>query len=142
MDQAPLQRLREAGFEVIDNPYKRKLTKNELLELLPRIDGLIAGLEPLNKEVLSKSKLKIISRCGAGLSKVHRDEGRLEQQLRHRSAGNSGWRRVDVRGDSHRHLGSRNRKNANPSGDGAPVMQKRSPPHRLVQPRQHNLRDQ
>lgn len=62
--------LLESGFEVIDNPYKRKLSKNELINLLPGIDGLIAGLETLDEEVLSKSSLKVISRCGSGMSNV------------------------------------------------------------------------
>ncbi len=70
-DKGPLEMLKEAGCEVINNPYKRKLTKPELTELLSNsVTGLIAGLEILDKEVLSKSKLKIISRCGSGLSNV------------------------------------------------------------------------
>ncbi len=70
LDQAPLEKLKNAGFTVIDNPYKRRLTKGELLKLLPGMVGLIAGLEPLDREVLSQSNLKIVSRCGAGLSNV------------------------------------------------------------------------
>lgn len=70
LDKAPLQKLYQAGFEVVDNPYKRRLTKEELLELLPGVSGLIAGLEPLDREVLTKSALKVISRCGSGLSNV------------------------------------------------------------------------
>ena len=69
-DDAPLKRLAQAGFEVNLNPYKRKLSKEELLELLPGVAGLIAGLETLDHEVLSRSDLKVISRCGAGLSNV------------------------------------------------------------------------
>lgn len=70
LDRAPLQKLLDAGFEVIENPYKRKLTKEELLKLLSGVVGLIAGLEPLTRDVLEKSSLKVISRCGAGLSNV------------------------------------------------------------------------
>jgi len=69
-DKTPIHRLKEAGFEVIDNPFKRKLTREELLNLLPGVKGLIAGLEPLEREVLEKSQLKVISRCGSGLSNV------------------------------------------------------------------------
>jgi len=69
-DQAPLQKLLAAGFNVIKNPYGRKLTKEELLKLLPGVSGLIAGLEPLDREVLAKSNLKVISRCGSGMSNV------------------------------------------------------------------------
>ncbi|MFH1386114.1 MAG: NAD(P)-dependent oxidoreductase [bacterium] len=70
LDRSPISKLEEHGFAVIDNPYKRKLTKEELLALLPGITGLIAGLETLDREVMTKSNLKIISRCGAGMSNV------------------------------------------------------------------------
>lgn len=69
-DNLPLDKLISAGFEVIDNPYKRKLTEDELLKLLPGVEGLIAGLEPLNRRVLEASCLKVISRCGSGLSNI------------------------------------------------------------------------
>lgn len=70
-DAAPLARLREAGYQAIPNPHGRKLTKTELLGLLKDdVVGLIAGLEPLDREVLSKSKLKAVSRCGSGTSNV------------------------------------------------------------------------
>jgi len=70
LDKAPLKKLLDMGFEVIDNPYRRKLTKEELFKLLPRVECLIAGLEQLDREVLAKSDLKVISRCGSGLSNV------------------------------------------------------------------------
>lgn len=71
LDRAPLDRLIEVGCEVIDNPFKRKLAKEELTKLLEGgVTGLIAGLEPLDREVLQKSRLKVISRCGSGLSNV------------------------------------------------------------------------
>jgi D-3-phosphoglycerate dehydrogenase len=70
-DKSPLKRLSAGGFDVIDNRYKRKMTKEELLELLKEdVIGLIAGLEPLDREVLQKSNLKVISRVGSGMSNV------------------------------------------------------------------------
>lgn len=70
-DDAPLKCLRDSGCEVLENPYKRRLTKDELLGLLTDdVAGLIAGLETLDRGVLEKTKLKVISRCGAGLSNV------------------------------------------------------------------------
>ena len=71
LDGTPLERLVESGCEIIDNPFKRKLTKPELLKLLNNdVTGLIAGLELLDREVLEKSQLKVISRCGSGTSNV------------------------------------------------------------------------
>lgn len=70
VNSAPKDKLLRAGFEVVSNPFGRRLSKAELMELLPGVIGLIAGLEPLDREVLEKSDLKIISRCGSGLSNV------------------------------------------------------------------------
>ena len=71
LDKTPLELLLSAGYVVVDNPYKRKLTKEEIVELLKEdVIGLIAGLEPLGREVLQKSNLKVISRVGSGLSNV------------------------------------------------------------------------
>lgn len=71
MNRAPLQKLEDLGCHILDNPFKRKLKKEELLELLDKsVTGLIAGLETLDRSVLTHSNLKVISRCGAGASNV------------------------------------------------------------------------
>lgn len=63
-----------SDYEIILNPYKRKLSEDEILELLQKHKpiGLIAGVEPLTKKVLDSAKdfLKVISRCGIGLDSV------------------------------------------------------------------------
>lgn len=66
----PLELLADHGIEVIQNPYGRKLTREELMELLPGVDGLLAGLETVDREVLAASNLKVVSRCGSGISNV------------------------------------------------------------------------
>jgi len=73
VDAAPLQRLRDAGFDVLQNPFGRKLSTQELMELLPGVIGLVAGLESLDRAVLEQSELRAISRCGAGTSNVDLD---------------------------------------------------------------------
>jgi len=71
IDRTPMNRLIDAGYDVVDNPYKRKLTKEELLNLLKDdVEGLIAGLETIDREVLEKSHIQVISRVGAGISNV------------------------------------------------------------------------
>lgn len=70
VDNAPLSELQRHGFEIVGNPYGRKLTEKELQQLLPGVIGIIAGLEPLTRGVLAESNLKIISRCGIGLDNV------------------------------------------------------------------------
>ncbi|MCR4322400.1 MAG: phosphoglycerate dehydrogenase [Candidatus Brocadiaceae bacterium] len=69
-DPSPIERLAAAGCEIIKNPFGRKLTKQELIELLPGVKGLIAGLETLDEDVMRKSELKVISRCGSGISNI------------------------------------------------------------------------
>lgn len=70
-DPAPLRCLKDAGFEIIENIHKRRLTKEELLKFLTQdIAGLVAGLETIDREVLEKTNLKVVSRCGAGVSNV------------------------------------------------------------------------
>lgn len=72
-DSEPLDKLIANEFEVIKNPFRRKLTTEELTKLLRGVEGLIAGLETLNREVLEHSELKVISRCGSGMSNVDVD---------------------------------------------------------------------
>jgi len=70
-DPGPVDILKGKGLELFFNPYKRKLTPDELVELAAGCAGLIAGVESLNAEALSRlGKLKVISRCGAGLDNV------------------------------------------------------------------------
>ena len=71
IDRTPIKRLAEEGFKIINNPFGRKLTKTELIERLnDRVTGLIAGLESLTREILERSQLKVISRCGVGMSNI------------------------------------------------------------------------
>ena len=68
-----LQSLQAQGFEIVLNPYGRKLKETEVLELLSddAIVGMIAGVEPLTRNVLKSTKsLKVISRCGIGTDSV------------------------------------------------------------------------
>jgi D-3-phosphoglycerate dehydrogenase len=59
------------GIELVKNPYKRKMTKDEIIEHLQGADGLLAGLEPLDEEVFSKCPdLKAIARIGIGMDNV------------------------------------------------------------------------
>lgn len=68
-----IQVLQDSGFEVMNNPYKRKITQTELKSLLEEVEGVIAGLEKYDYHLLSQSKLKVISRCGSGISNIDLD---------------------------------------------------------------------
>lgn len=70
-DQTPLRMLEEAGIEIKPNPFGRRLTEEEIIAHLEGVDGLIAGLEPLNRKVLSTApQLKVIARVGIGMDNV------------------------------------------------------------------------
>jgi D-3-phosphoglycerate dehydrogenase len=71
LDSSPRSVLVDAGFELVENPFRRRLTRDELGALLDSsVVGLIAGLEPLDRDVLQASSLRVVSRCGAGMFNV------------------------------------------------------------------------
>ena len=74
-DSAPLDMLKAAGIVVKPNPFGRRLTEAEIIEHLQGVDGLIAGLEPLNRTVLQSShpRLKALARVGIGVANVDFD---------------------------------------------------------------------
>ena len=76
-DRIPLDLLESIGAKIIPNPYSRRLTEEEIMLHLKGVDGLIAGLEPLNRAVLaSASRLKAIARVGIGMENVDLDAAR------------------------------------------------------------------
>ncbi|HEY5119613.1 MAG TPA: phosphoglycerate dehydrogenase [Anaerolineales bacterium] len=67
----PVDLLRAAGFTLAFNPHGRKLTKAETVELVGAADGLIAGTESLDREVLTRlPRLRVISRVGTAVDNV------------------------------------------------------------------------
>ena len=67
----PFDILSQNGFEVINNPYGRKLTEDEVIKLAKDCIGIVAGVEPLNKRVMDAlPNLKCISRVGVGMEIV------------------------------------------------------------------------
>lgn len=67
----PFDLLKENGYEVINNPYGRKLTEDEVIELARDCVGIVAGVEPLTARVMDAlPRLKCISRVGVGMDSV------------------------------------------------------------------------
>lgn len=67
----PLEALRSAGVEIVENPHGRKLKEDEVAELVRDVDGVIAGTEPLTAAVLEQAgRLRVISRVGVGIDNV------------------------------------------------------------------------
>jgi len=66
------KRLLEAhGFQVIENPYQRPLTREEQEQYISEICAVSAGNEIWDREMISKAtNLKIISRFGVGFDNI------------------------------------------------------------------------
>ncbi len=71
-DRAPLDLLEARGIEVVPNSFGRRLTEEEIIAHLADVDGLVAGLEPLNRRVLAGAlpRLRAVSRVGIGMTNV------------------------------------------------------------------------
>ena len=70
-NRLPFDLLESAGVEYLVNPLNRKLTEDELAEMVKDFDVIIAGTELITKKVMGiASNLKMISRVGIGLDSV------------------------------------------------------------------------
>ena len=67
--------LHDAGISLEMNPHGRRLSEDEIAELVATdVIAILAGLEPLTDRVLSNAKsLRVIARCGTGLDSVDLD---------------------------------------------------------------------
>ena len=73
-DKAPLALLIEKGCECTQNTTDKPYTKQEMLELVKDVDGIILGTDPCDREVISAApRLKVISRFGVGADNVDAD---------------------------------------------------------------------
>jgi len=71
IDPKPFELLKDNGYEVVKNPYGRKLTGEETLTLGKGCIGIVAGVENLNAKVINAlPNLKCISRVGVGMDSV------------------------------------------------------------------------
>jgi len=67
----PFDLLTENGYDYINNPFGRKLTEDEVIELAKDCVGIVAGVETLSAKVMDAlPQLKVISRVGVGMDNV------------------------------------------------------------------------
>ena len=72
-----LQRLRDAGFEVVFCAPGRQPDEAELLRLLPGCAGYLAGVEKISARVLEEAPgLNVISRNGVGIDNIDLEAAR------------------------------------------------------------------
>ena len=70
-NRLPLELLENAEIEYLINPLNKKLTEDQLADMVTDFDVIIAGTEPITDKVMARaSKLKFISRVGVGLDNV------------------------------------------------------------------------
>jgi D-3-phosphoglycerate dehydrogenase len=73
----PLDLLKNNNIEYLINPLNKKLTEDELADMVTDFDVIIAGTEPITKKVMDNApNLKMISRVGIGLDSVDLLEAR------------------------------------------------------------------
>lgn len=67
-----ISQLEQLGYEVVFNPFKRRLTEDEVASLMgDDVIGMIAGVEPLTRRVMDAApNMAVISRCGIGMDSV------------------------------------------------------------------------
>ncbi|PZQ97030.1 MAG: oxidoreductase [Cereibacter sphaeroides] len=72
LDPPPeLEPLRQAGFELIFSTPGQTPGEEELLQLVPQVEGWLAGVEPVSPAVIAKAcHLKVISRNGTGVDNI------------------------------------------------------------------------
>lgn len=65
------QILEKAGCEIVENPYGRPYTFDELKYIVGDIDGVIVGVDKWSEELIKlASKLKIMARFGVGVDNI------------------------------------------------------------------------
>jgi D-3-phosphoglycerate dehydrogenase len=70
-DHLPIELLENANIDYLINPLGKKLTEDELAEMVTDFDVIIAGTEMITSKVMDRAKnLKMISRVGIGLDSV------------------------------------------------------------------------
>ena len=70
-DRLPLELLENANIDYLINPLSKKLTEDELAEIITDFDVVIAGTEMITAKVMDRAtNLKMISRVGIGLDSV------------------------------------------------------------------------
>jgi len=70
-NRLPLDLLEKANIEYLINPHEKKLTEDQLVNMVSDFDVIIAGTEPITEKVMAQARnLKLISRVGIGLDGV------------------------------------------------------------------------
>ena len=73
-DMSVLDRLRDAGYEPVMNPYGQILTKEQMKKEIADCTGVILGVDPCDAEVLECApQLKAIAKYGVGTDNIDKE---------------------------------------------------------------------
>ncbi len=68
---ANLQRLRDAGCEIVTNYWHDNRTEEEMVSLVPGVDAAIVSIDPFTARVIAAAdRLRVISRTGIGYDAI------------------------------------------------------------------------
>ena len=71
INSGAIELLKQNGLNPVLNPYGKKLTEDQILDLMDDSIGIIVGTERITKKIIeSSSNLKVISRYGIGMDNV------------------------------------------------------------------------
>jgi D-3-phosphoglycerate dehydrogenase len=75
----PVRMLEQSGAKIVYNRKGHRLNRDEIIELANGCQGIIAGVEPYNREVLERlPELKCISRSGVGTDTIDQQYARRQ----------------------------------------------------------------
>lgn len=67
----PIKMIKDKGYEIIRNNKDKPINKNEMLNLIEDIDGIIIGIDKFDSDIIDKANnLKVISKYGTGLDNI------------------------------------------------------------------------
>ena len=70
-DKSSINLLKKNNINYYWNPKNKKFSRNELLKIIHKFDGIICGTDKIDRIFLKKAKrLKIVSRVGVGLNNL------------------------------------------------------------------------
>ena len=70
-DKSSINLLKKNNINYYWNPRNKKFPRKELLKIIHKFDGIICGVDKIDKIFLKKAKrLKIVSRVGVGLNNL------------------------------------------------------------------------
>ncbi len=67
----PKEMLEEKGYQLIYNDKGRPIKKEEMMDLIPDIDGIIIGIDCFDNDIINQANnLKVISKYGVGVDNI------------------------------------------------------------------------